>query len=461
MLRHLVNQVHNLLAESVGFLHGVGLGVNADDGLGVRLAKVNPLVGEVNLHTVDVGHLLVLVEFLHLLEHGIDIRGRAEVNAVLGDVVLRQRVAELGSAHTRLGQIRQQQGHTYEGIAAAVGCGVDDTTIAFAADDGTRFLHLRHNVHFANGCRRVVATILLRHIAQTAGGGQVADGVARRMLEHVVGNGHKRVLLAKHGAVLADEGKAVHIGVNHEADVVAALAHKVANLGEVLLEGFRIVGKVARSICVDARHLGHAELAEELGQDDAADRVDRINGHIEMSAANSINVHEFKVLHQFDMALVVGQVLDVAAQGVNVGKLKVAVVGQTYNLRSLFGLEELALLVKEFEGVPLAGVMAGSNDDTTHGLLHSHSQFGGRRRSQTDIHHVEAHTHERAADNVHHHFARQTCIATNDNLAAIVACHFLVAQAGVGRYRLGNVNRIERVTGLTANRSAEARDGFD
>lgn len=100
LLRHVVNDVHDLFAECVSFLHRVCLRINADDGFSVTLAQVYPLVGKVNFHTVDVGHGFVLVEFLHLLQNLEDVGRRVKVDAVLGNVVLRRRVAQFGGTHT-------------------------------------------------------------------------------------------------------------------------------------------------------------------------------------------------------------------------------------------------------------------------------------------------------------------------------------------------------------------------
>ena len=49
---------------------------------------MNPLVGKVDLHSVDVVHLLVGIELLHLFEDGIYIGGRSEIDAVLGNEIL-------------------------------------------------------------------------------------------------------------------------------------------------------------------------------------------------------------------------------------------------------------------------------------------------------------------------------------------------------------------------------------
>ena len=49
---------------------------------------MNPLVGEVDLHSIDVVHLLVGIELLHLFEDGIHIGRRSEVDAVLCNEIL-------------------------------------------------------------------------------------------------------------------------------------------------------------------------------------------------------------------------------------------------------------------------------------------------------------------------------------------------------------------------------------
>ena len=46
--------LHQTLGQLVGLLHGLCLAIDADNGLGVRLAQVYPAVGEVDLHAVDV-----------------------------------------------------------------------------------------------------------------------------------------------------------------------------------------------------------------------------------------------------------------------------------------------------------------------------------------------------------------------------------------------------------------------
>ena len=225
------------------------------------------------------------------------------------------------------------------------------------------------------------------------------------MLEHVVGAGHEGVFFAEHGAVFTNEGEAVHIGVDHDAQVVASFAEEVTYFAEVFLEGFGVVGEVAGGFGVESCHLGHAELSEEFGQDNAAHGVHGVDGHGEVGTADGVDVHQFEVLDQFDVALVVAEVLGVASEAVDVDKFKVAAIGFANNLRGFCGWQEFAFLIEELQCVPLAWVVAGGDDDAAAGAFHGDSQFRGGGGCQSDVYYVEAHAHERTADHVAHHFA--------------------------------------------------------
>ena len=147
LLRHGVDEVYDLLCKGVGFLTRMCFGIHANDGFGVRLAEVYPLVGEIDFYAVDVGNLFVLVDFLHALQQGKDIGGGIEIDAIFRDAVLGQTVAELRSLATQLGQMRQNERNTNQSVATGVGSGIDYTAVAFAADHGTGFFHFRHHIH--------------------------------------------------------------------------------------------------------------------------------------------------------------------------------------------------------------------------------------------------------------------------------------------------------------------------
>ena len=299
--------------------------------------------------------------------------------------------------------MREDECDTYQCVAAGVGGGIDYATVAFTTDYGTCFFHLRHNVHFAYGCCGIVAPVFFGHVAQTACRGEVGNGWAGCVLEHVVGAGHEGVFFTEHGAVFTNQGEAVHIGVDYDTQIVASFAEEVTNFAEVLLERLGVVGEVAGRFGVEPRHLGYAELSEEFGEDDAAHRVDGVDGHGEVGTADGVDVDEFEFLNHFDV--VVAVVLGVATEAVHVDKFKIAAVGFAYHLGGFCGGQEFAFLVEELQCVPLAGVMAGGDDDTAAGAFHRDSQLCGRSRGQSDVHHVETHAHKCTTNYMAYHFA--------------------------------------------------------
>lgn len=198
------------------------------------------------------------------------------------------------------------------------------------------------------------------------------------MLQHIVGTSHEGIFLAEHATVLANQGQAVNIGVNHDTEVMTSLTQEVANFAQVFLQGFGVVGKVAGRLYIESGNLRYTKLTEKFGQDDTTYRVYGINSHGEVSATDGININQFKLFHHFNVTLVVAEVFGIATQAVNVSKVKVAAIGQTHHFRSFFGREELTLFVQELQGIPLTGVVRCSDDDTTASTFHGNGQFSGR-----------------------------------------------------------------------------------
>ena len=75
------------------------------------------------------------------------------------------------------------------------------------------------------------------------------------MAQHVVGNSHQRILLDKHLAILHDKCQAIDIGVNNNAEVGTLAADNLRDLGEVLGEWLRVVGKLARRLAIKLNNL--------------------------------------------------------------------------------------------------------------------------------------------------------------------------------------------------------------
>lgn len=69
------------------------------------------------------------------------------------------------------------------------------------------------------------------------------------------------------------------------------------------------MGEIASRLSVQACHLRNAELSEEFREDDAADRVDCVDGHTEVGLTDGFNVNELEIFDEVDVALVEIEVL--------------------------------------------------------------------------------------------------------------------------------------------------------
>ena len=277
------------------------LTVDADNGLGVTLAQVYPAVGKVNLHTVDGGHLLALIMLLDCLEDGIHVHLGAKFKFGLGDAVLRIGRFEFTHLLTALSKQGQEQCHAHQRVAAVVAGGIDDTAVALATDDSPGAAHLGRHVHLAHSGSRIGAAVIIGYVTQGARGGQVAHSRTWRMCQHIVGYCHQRVFLNKELAILHDDGKAVHIRVHDKAHVGLALAHKVADGGQVLGNRLRRVTEVAGRLAEEFLHLLHAQGLQQLRNRYTAHRIDGIDSDGEVCLADGINVHQVKCQHMVDV----------------------------------------------------------------------------------------------------------------------------------------------------------------
>ena len=160
------------------------------------------------------------------------------------------------------------------------------------------------------------------------------------------------------------------------------------------------------------------------------------------------------------MPLVERIVFGIFAQCIDISKEEVFSFGRLQHLRAILRREEFTLVVEQLQRIPLTGIMTGRDDDAAIGSGHRHGQFGGRCRSQSDVHHVETHAHERAAYDVLHHLARDASVATyNDFVAA--ARRMFANERGVGRREFHNVERVERIARCSADSSADAGNRFN
>ena len=234
---------------------------------------------------------------------------------------------------------------------------------------------------------------------------------------------------------------------------MSTLLHERLDVSQVLLQRLWVVLEVAGRFCEHAC-VFHAELVKEFGQDDATHGIHGIKGHLELAGLDSLHIHQVKPQHHVDVLLVVGIVLDVLAQMVHISILEILSLSDAEHLFSLCLVEELALLVKELQGIPHTGIVAGSEDDTTASLLHGHGNLSGRSGSQSDVDHIESHAHECSTHDVLYHLTGDTCITSHHNLVGLDGSG-LTNQRSVCAGELHDVEGIERITSLTADGAAD------
>ena len=160
------------------------------------------------------------------------------------------------------------------------------------------------------------------------------------------------------------------------------------------------------------------------------------------------------------MAAQPGVVLLLTSQVVHVGIIKVLGLGQTEHLLALGISQEFAIVVQQFQGIPLFGVVRSGNDDAATGMLTHHGKFSSGSRGKADVNDIKAHASKRSDNSVKHHAARQARVTSNNDdtrLDGRVAAH----EGSVCRSELDDIKRREAITGTAADGTADSRYRFD
>ena len=197
-------------------------------------------------------------------------------------------------------------------------------------------------------------------------------------LQQIVRHGHERVFLDERPAVLAEERQPVHIRVNADSEVGVLPDHRLAEPGQVLRQRFGVMGEVAVGSAVQ-QYAAHAELLQELRHYDRADRIYRIHDHGESGLAHRVGVHSLQRQHRIHMLIGEIVVLDMA-EPVDAGEVKVAALRDFQYLIALGGRKELPVGVQQLQRIPLAGVVAGGDDDSAIGSGEAHRELRRGRR---------------------------------------------------------------------------------
>ena len=116
------------------------------------------------------------------------------------------------------------------------------------------------------------------------------------------------------------------------------------------------MGEVARALAVE-NLVVDAEGLEELGEDDAADRIDGVGTDAELALVDGLAVNEFQLEHCVDMATVIGVVYGAGTELVYLGVVEVFSLCHAQHFGAVGSGQELALAVEQFQGIPLAGIV--------------------------------------------------------------------------------------------------------
>ena len=147
------------------------------------------------------------------------------------------------------------------------------------------------------------------------------------------------------------------------------------------------MGEVAVRIAVHAYALDSHSL-EKPRHYNSSDGIDSIEHHLESRSFDrlGVNVFELEYLIQMPVSEIL---LNDCPYGINICKVEVSGLGAVQNCLAFSGIEELALLIEELEGIPLPRVVGGCENDPAVSFRKNDCHFCRRCGSQTrldDIH---------------------------------------------------------------------------
>ena len=365
-----------------------------------------------------------------------------------------------------MGQVAQEQGYAYHGVAAGMDGRVDDAAVALTANQGAHLVHEGGHVDFTNGRCIIFSAVLLRHVPKGARGTEIGyrgDGLAFLLgyFAKIVRHGNQRILFHKRLTVLLDEGQTVHVRVHGDAQVCLFLLDGFAKVHQVGGQRLRVVRKVSGRVAVKADTLD-AQAFQETRHDDAAHRVDGIYHHGEMRRLDGFHVHGGQGQDGIQVPVREIFFLD-GAQLVYLGKVEVFFLCKIQHGLAFYGSEEFAFVVQELKGVPLARVVAGGEDDAAVCLGKQHGHFRGGGRGKTAFDYIDSAADEGAYNQLLYHITGHTGVFAHDNFITLaVGLRFALGEgSSIGRREFDNVNRGQSATRGAADGSANTGNGFD
>ena len=123
------------------------------------------------------------------------------------------------------------------------------------------------------------------------------------MTQYIVGYRNECVLLAEHLTILADKCKTVDIGVNYDTKIESTLLHLIHDTLQILLQRLWVVSEVACALAVEYLVV-YAKCLEQVGQDNATNRIDGVNANAELARLDGIDIYKLESKHRVDVALI-------------------------------------------------------------------------------------------------------------------------------------------------------------
>ena len=273
------------------------------------------------------------------------------------------------------------------------------------------------------------------------------------MTKNIIRHTHERIFLAEHIPVLTDNRQSVHIRIDHKAHIRLTGLEQVTDLGQMLWKGFGIMREMTIRRTVQFDNILYANGSQNCRYSQTAYRVHAVDSHREMTFLYRLHVHQrqFQYLLHMVWQIILGGHM---SQVIHLRKREVFGLSNRQHFLAFRIIEELTLLVEQFQGVPLFGVMAGRQDDASCGMLAGDRQLGRRSGCQTDVHHVIPHAHECTANNLLDHMSAQTRIAANHN--HFIVRHRCTALGGIRSSKTNDVHWVESFTYAATNRTADA-----
>ncbi len=308
--------------------------------------------------------------------------------------------------------------------------------------------------------------MLFRYIPQGAGRGEVGDGcdgLAFLFSEftEVVGHADKGIFFHEGFPVLADESQTVHIRIYAHAQVGLFLHHGLAEVRQVGGKGFGIVGEIAGGIAVETDAF-HAQPFQQTGHDDAAHAVDGVHHHREPGCLDGVHIHGGK--RQDGVQVLVREIFfRDGAQIVHFGKGEIFLLRKIQDSLSFGGGKEFSLVVQEFQGIPLARVVAGGQDDAAVGLGEEDGHFRGGGGGEAALDHVYAAAHQGSYHQLFHHLTADAGVLAHHDFVAIPVRGALPLGQGrrIGGREFNDIDGGQGLARLPTDGSPDTGDGFD